>query len=151
MAVHRRSKLTALRLLAAVVIATSCGGGASVAAADLPQIGIEHLYYLRARGDYLRRLTSAEMVEYCVAQKIGGRAFDDLYVQLFLMRVELSKLQKIEGASEENPRVKTLKKTLSVQTELLEDEARRVQSGLIREGHLAFDALEAMGRAQQSR
>jgi hypothetical protein len=90
-------------------------------------------------------------VEYCVAQKIGGRAFDDLYVQLFLMRVELLKLQKIEGASEENPRVKTLKKTLSVQTELLEEEARHVQSGLIREGHIAYDTLEAMGRAQQSR
>ena len=86
-----------------VVIGTSCGGGSFVAAADLPQIGTEHLYYLRARGDYLRRLSPAEMVEYCVAQKIGGRAFDDLYVQLFLMRVELSRLQKIEGASEENP------------------------------------------------
>ena len=139
-----------LRFGVAILIATSCGGTALVAA-DLPQIGIEHLYYLRARGDYLRRLSAAEMVEYCVAQEIGGRAFDDLYVQLFLMRVELSKLQKIEGASEENPPVKTLKKTLSVQTELLEDEARNVQRGLIREGHIAFETLEAMGRAQQSR
>ena len=142
--------VSALRLALAVAVCIA-SDVADIRAADLPQIGIEHLYYLRARGDYLRRLSAAEMVEYCVAQKIGGRAFDDLYVQLFLMRVELLKLQKIEGASEENPRVKTLKKTLSVQTELLEEEARHVQSGLIREGHIAYDTLDAMGRAQQSR
>ena len=91
------------------------------------------------------------MVEYCVAQKIGGRAFDDLYVQLFLMRVELSKLQKVEGASgRESTREDTEEDALGA-IELLEDEARNVQRGLIREGHIAFDTLETMGRAQQAR
>ena len=120
-------------------------------AADLPTVSVEHLYYLRARGEYVRRLTAEDMVEYCVTLKIGGRAFDDLYVQLFLMRVELAKLQKVEGVSEDDNRVKTLKKTYAVQSELLTEEARTTQKGLMREGHIAADTLEAMGRAHQVR
>ena len=137
--------------MAIAVVLLVTGNVGVVESADLPRIGIEHLYYLKSRGDYVRRLSGEEMVEYCVAHKIGGRAFDDLYVQLFLMRVELSKLQRIEGLSDDDSRVRTLKKTLSVQSELVADEARTVQRGFVREGHIAAETLEVMGRAQQGR
>ena len=120
--------------------------------ADLPTTSIEHLYYLRARGDHVRRLTAADdMIEYCITQKIGGRAFDDLYSQLASMRIDLAKLQRIEGLSDEDVRVKTLKKTYAVYSGLLADEAQKIQRGVVREGQIASETLEAIGRAQQGR
>lgn len=119
--------------------------------ADLPTTSIEHLYYLRARGEHIRRLTADDMIEYCVTQKIGGRAFDDLYSQLASMRNDLAKLQRIEGMSDEDSRVKTLKKTYAVYSGLLADEAQKIQRGLAREGQIAAETLESIGRAQQVR
>jgi hypothetical protein len=120
-------------------------------AADLPTTSVEHLYYLRARGESIRRLAPDDMIEYCVTQKIGGRAFDDLYSQLASMRIELAKLQRIESLSDEDSRVKTLKKTHAVYYGLLIDEALKIQRGLVREGQIAGDTLESIGRAQQGR
>jgi hypothetical protein len=119
--------------------------------ADLPTTSIEHLYYLRARGENVRRLLADDVIEYCVTQKIGGRAFDDLYSQLATMRVDLAKLQRIDGLSDEDARVKTLKKAYAVYSGLLADEAQKIQRGLAREGQIAAETLESIGRAQQGR
>ena len=134
--------------LFAILSVAAC---AFAGAADLPTTSVEHLYYLRARGDHIRRLTADDMIEYCVTQKIGGRAFDDLYSQLASMRVDLAKLQRIEGLSDEDPRVKTLRKTYAVYSGLLADEAQRIQRGVVREGQIAVDTLDAIARAQQGR
>ena len=146
-----RTKRPLARKIALLALSILAVAWAPLPAADLPTVSVEHLYYLRARGEYVRRLSAEDMVEYCVTQKIGGRAFEDLYVQLFHMRQELAKLQRVEGASEDDSRVKTLKKTHAVQFELLTDEARMTQKGIVREGHIAADTLEAMGRTQQAR
>lgn len=114
-------------------------------------MSVDHIYYLRAPAEHLRRSSADDMIEYCVAHKIGGRAFEDLYSQLFPMRIELTKLQRVEGVSDEDSRVKTLKKTHSAYYALLADEAQRVQRGLVREGHIAAETLESMSRAQQGR
>jgi hypothetical protein len=118
---------------------------------DLPTVSVDHLYYLRTRGEQVRKLTADDMIDYCIVQKIGGRAFEDLYSQLFQMRIDLIKLQKIEGLSDDDSRVKTLKKTYNAEYVLLSDEAQKIQRGLIREGVIAAETLEAMGRAQQGR
>jgi len=119
--------------------------------ADLPTVSVDHLYYLRTRGEQVRKLSADDMIDYCIGQKIGGRAFDDLYVQLFQMRIELTRLQRIEGLSDDDTRVKALKKTYAAEFTLLSDEAVRVQRGIMREAVIAGETLEAMGRAQQGR
>ncbi len=124
---------------------------ASAQSADLPTVSVDHLYYLRARGEHIRRLPADDMVDYCIAQKIGGRAFEDLYSQLFLMRIDLTKLQRIEGVSDEDSRVKTLKRTYAAEYGLLLEEAQRVQRGVIREGLIATEVLESLSRTQQGR
>ena len=124
---------------------------ASVASADLPTISANHLYYLRVRGEHIRKLSADDMIDYCIAQKLGGRAFEDLYSQLFLMRIDLTKLQRVEGVSDDDSRVKTLKKTYAAEYGLLSDEAERVQRGIVREGVIAAETLELIGRAQQGR
>jgi hypothetical protein len=116
--------------------------------ADLPTVSVEHLYYLRVRGEHLRRLSTDDIIDYCIAQKLGGRAFEDLYSQLFTMRIELTKLQRVEGLSDEDSRVKTLKKTYAAYYVLLSDEALKAQKGLMREGQIASETRESIGRAQ---
>ncbi len=113
----------------------------SLHAADLPTISVEHLQYLRFRGEDLRRLSPEDMIDYCVTQKLGGRAFEDLYSQLFIMRVDLTKLQRIDGVSDDDSRVKTLKKTYAAEYSLLLDEAQRIQRGMVREGVIADETL----------
>jgi hypothetical protein len=141
----RRSKFAVLLIgLIAAISATAW-------AADLPTVTVDHLYYLRTRGEQVRKVSADDMIEYCIVQKIGGRAFEDLYAQLFQMRIELIKLQKIEGLSEDDARVKALKKTYAAEFTLLSDEAVRIQRGIIREGIIAAETLEAMSRAQQGR
>jgi hypothetical protein len=135
-------------LLLTILSVAAC---ALAESADLPTTSVEHLYYLRARGEHVRRLTADDMIEYCVTQKIGGRAFDDLYSQLAAMRIDLAKLQRIEGLSDEDSRVKTLKKTYAVYSGLLIDEVQKIQRGLVREGQIAVDTPESIGRAQQGR
>ena len=117
--------------------------------ADLPTVTVDHLYYLRTRGEQVRRLSADDVIDYCIVQKIGGRAFDDLYSKLFQIRIDWTRLQRIEGLSDDDSRVKALKKTYSVEYALLSDEAVRIQKGIIREGVIAAETLEAMGRAQQ--
>jgi hypothetical protein len=126
-------------------------GNALVQSADLPTISAEHLYYLRARGEHLRRFSADDMIEYCVANKIGGRVFDDLYSQLGSMRIDLAKLQRVEGLSDEDARVKALKKTYAAYYALLSDEAQKVQRGLLQEDLIAAETLDLLGRAQQGR
>jgi hypothetical protein len=109
---------------------------------------VEHLYYFRVRGEHLRRLSTDDIIDCCIAQKLGGRAFEDLYSQLFTMRIELTKLQRVKGLSDEDSRVKTLKKTYAAYYVPLSDEALKVQKGLMREGQIASETLESIGRAQ---
>lgn len=123
----------------------------SLCAADLPTVSIEHLYYLEARAERLRNLRLEEMVEYCLAQKIGGASFDNLYAQLFAMRIELTKLRQVERVKPDDPRVVLLNKTHEEYLKLLEEEVRRVQRGLVREGQVATDALRAIAMAQNPR
>lgn len=121
---------------------------ATLPAADLPTVTIEHLYYLQARAERVRKFKPEEMIEYCIAQKIGGTALESLYAQLFSMRIDLIKLVKIEGVRPEDSRVVTLKLTHEEFSKLLHEEARAVQNGLLREGQVATDTLTAIARAQ---
>jgi hypothetical protein len=143
-----KSKAKKCVFLCATLSVAAC---ALAQSADLPTTSIEHLYYLRARGEHIRRLTTDDMIEYCITQKIGGRAFDDLYSQLASMRIDLAKLQRIENLADEDPRVKTLRKTYTAYSGLLADEAQKIQRGLVREGQIAVDTLDAIARAQQGR
>ena len=124
---------------------------ATLEAADLPTVTVEHLYYLEARAARVRKFKPDEMIEYCLAQKIGGAAFEALYVQLFTMRLDLTKLLKVEEVQNTDPRVVTLNKTHEAYTALLREESLKVQNGLIREGQVATDTLTAIARAQTPR
>jgi hypothetical protein len=122
---------------------------ATTRAADLPTVTVEHLYYLQARAERIRKLNADDMIAYCIAQKIGGSSFENLYSQLFTMRIEVTKLLKIDGVDSNDPRVQLLNKTHEEYTKLLRDEARRIQNGIDTEGQVASDALRTIGRAQQ--
>lgn len=122
----------------------------TVHSADLPTITVEHLYYLQARAERIRKCRPDEMIDYCLAQKIGGSAFENLYSQLFNIRIDLTKLLKVEEVQHTDPRVLTLNKTQDAYTTLLREEAQRVQSGIVREGQVATDALTAIARVQNS-
>ena len=124
---------------------------ATLPAADLPTVSVEHLYYLQARADRTRKFKPDEMIEYCISQKIGGTAFEYLDSQLFTLRIELAKLLEIEEAKDTDPRVISLTKTVEVYTKLLREEAARVQNGIVREGQVATDALQAIAKAQNAR
>jgi hypothetical protein len=145
---HPSAAMLRLSLLFLVLAVLMCVAAQS---SDLPTVSVDHLYYLRARGEHIRRLSADDLVDYCIAQKLGGRAFEDLYSQLFLMRIDLTKLQRVEGVSDEDSRVKTLKKTYAAEYGLLSEEAQRIQRGLVREGFIAAEALESISRAQQGR
>jgi hypothetical protein len=124
---------------------------AALDAADLPTVTIEHLYYLQARSERVRTFKPDEMVDYCLAQKIGGSAFENLYSQLSIMQIDLAKLRSIEEVPVTDARIVILKKTHEAYTTLLLDEARKVQNGILREGQVATDALTAIARAQNAR
>jgi hypothetical protein len=135
-------------LLVAALLSISADG---VRAADLPTVTVEHLYYLQARGERIRKLRLEEMVEYCLALKLGGAAFEDIYQQLFSMRVELTKLLKVDEVPERDPRIVKLKKTHEELTEVLRAEVEKIQNGLAREGQIATETMEAIARAQAGR
>ena len=122
-----------------------------LAAADLPTVTVEHLYYLQGRGERIRKLKWEEMVEYCLAQKIGGAVFEDIYQELFSLRVEMTKLLKVDEVPEEDPRIVKLKKTHLELSELLRAEVQKVQNGLAREGQIATEIMETIARAQAGR
>ena len=123
----------------------------SLNAADLPTVTVEHLYYLQARAERVRKFRPDDMIEYCIAQKIGGTAFENLYSQLFTMRIDLTKLLKVEEVLPTDPRVVTLNKTVEAYSRLLRDEAEKVERGIVHEGQVATDTLNAIGRAQNPR
>ena len=120
-------------------------------AADLPTVTVEHLYYLQARAERVRKLKPEPLIEYCIVQKLGGSAFENLHSQIFTIRVELTKLLKVEGVRPEDPRIVTLRTTHEEYTKLLHDEAESVQNGIVQEGQVATDALAAIARAQNPR
>lgn len=118
-------------------------------AADLPTVSVEHLYYLQARAERIRKLNADDMIAYCIAQKIGGSSFENLYSQLFTMRIEVTKMLKIDGVDPNDPRVQLLNRTHEEYSKLLRDEAKRIQEGIEVEGEVAEKALHAVARAQQ--
>jgi hypothetical protein len=141
-----------LRWCIAVAIALSANAPVRhLPAADLPTVSIEHLYYLRSRGEHIRRLGPEELIAYCVAHKLGGRGFDELYSQLLTMRLDLNKLRAVDELPDADARVQKLRRMHSAQSEILADEARVVQKGIVREGQIASETLESIGRAQQGR
>ena len=117
-------------------------------AADLPAVTVEHLYYLRSRGLRLQEYKADEVIDYCLALKIGGPAFDAVYAQVLWMRAELVKTTKVDMLPASDPYVRWLNKSLEAYMGLLREEAARVQSGLVKEGTVAFDTLETISRAQ---
>ena len=50
--------------------------------------------------------------------------------------------ERIDGLSDEDARVKTLKKTHATYSGVLADEAQRIQPGLVREGQIAVETDE---------
>ena len=121
---------------------------AGAVGADLPTVSIEHLYYLKSRAERVERFQPEQMIDYCIAQKLGSSAFDSLYTQVFTMRTDMTKLLKVQDVPTTDPRVMELKKTIEVLAAHLQEEARRVQNGIIREGEVAKDELAAIGKAQ---
>ena len=119
--------------------------------ADLPTITVEHLYYLQARADRVRRFKPDEMIDYCVAQKVGGTGFEYADSQLFTVRVEIAKLVQLGNVEDADPRLVALRKSSDLYTGLLHEEAAKVQDGMIREGQIATDALQAIAKAQSGR
>lgn len=116
--------------------------------ADLPTTTLEHLYYLQARAERVRKYKPDEMIDYCIAQKIGGNSFDNLNAQLLPLRVALARLLQIEQQQDSDPRVEALRKQIEMLAGLLREEARKVQNGVVQEGQIAADTLQAIARAQ---
>jgi hypothetical protein len=144
--VHASRMMKPLIILA-LTLFVSC----STEAADLPTVTIEHLYYLRARGERIGKLKPDEMIEYCLAQKIGGTPFENLYAQMFAMRMDFVRMIEIEEVTQTDFRIVTIRKTLETYGRLLREEAQRVQNGIAREGYVASDTLQAIARAQTDR
>jgi hypothetical protein len=130
------------------ILLTILLASASLHAADLPTVTIEHLYYLQARAERVRKFRGDEMIEYCLALKLGGAAFENVYTQICTMRIDRAKLVNVEGIKEEDPRVVTLGRSIAAYTEVLRGEAEKIQNGITREGQVATDALTAIGKAQ---
>jgi hypothetical protein len=124
---------------------------ATLRAADLPTVTVEHLYYLQARAERVRKFKPDEMIDYCIAQKIGGNAFENLYAQLFTLRIDLTKLLRVEEVLSTDPRVVILNKTHDAYLTLLREEAQKVQSGIVHEGQVATDTMTAIARSQNPR
>jgi len=129
-------------LLIALVFATALN------AADLPTISVDHLYYLQARAERVRMFKPQDLIDYCIVQKIGGPAFESLYSQIFTMRIELTKLVKVDGVRSDDPRLVTLHTTIEEYSKLLCQEAEAIQNGIVHEGQVASDALTAIARVQ---
>ena len=121
----------------------------AISAADLPTVSIEHLYYLQSRAERVGKLKPEQLVDYCIAQKLGSSSFESLYTQLFSMRIDVTKLTKVEEVPPGDPRIVTLTRTIDAYTTLLYDEARRVQNGILREGEVATDTLVAIAKVQR--
>ena len=119
-------------------------------AVDLPSVTVEHLYYLRARAQRLLEFKPDEMVDYCLGLKIGGPAFDSVYAQVLWLRTELVKVTKVDILPASDPYVRWLNRALEAHVGVLREEAMHVQSGLLKEGSVAFDTLDAISKAQKA-
>jgi len=119
-------------------------------ASDLPSVTVEHLYYLRARALRLQEFKAEEMIEYCLGMKLGGPAFDSVYAQVLWLRTDLVRVTKVDILPASDPYVRWLNKSLEAHSGLLREEALRVQSGLVKEGSVAFDTLDAISKAQKA-
>ncbi len=119
-------------------------------AVDLPSVTVEHLYYLRARAQRLQEFKPDEMVDYCLGLKIGGPAFDSVYAQVLWLRTELVKVTKVDILPASDPYVRWLNRALEAHIGVLREEAMHVQSGLLKEGSVAFDTLDAISKAQKA-
>jgi hypothetical protein len=117
-------------------------------AADLPTISLEHLYYLQTRAECVRKFKGDDMVDYCLAQKIGGSGFENLYTQIFSLRTEATKLLRIEEVKATDPRILLLNRSIDAYTALLREEAEHVKNGILKEGKVAEDTLTAIAKAQ---
>lgn len=137
----KRKLLPALMFLAA----------AGAFAADLPTVSVEHLYYLQARAEKARKATTDEMIDYCLAHKIGGPGFESLYAQISALRLDLAKLVQIQKLTDADAHVISLRKLIEVHLALLREEAQKIQNGLMQEGQVANEALAAIARAQEPR
>ena len=138
-------------LMKKLVLLTWLSLGAISMAADLPTVSVEHLYYLVSRGERVGKLRVDEMVDYCIALKLGGSAFENLYTQIFSMRVDLARMLKVEEILPTDSRVVALNKTIDAYMVLLREEAQKVQKGIVQEGHVATETLTAIARAQNQR
>ncbi len=130
------------------LLAALCFMPVGLSAVDLPSMTVEHLYYLRARSLRLQEAKPEEMIDYCVAMKIGGASFDSLYAQLLWHRNELARVTKVDILPASDPYVRWLNKSLEACTVLLKEEVVRVQAGLLKEGAVALDTLEMISKAQ---
>ena len=120
-------------------------------AADLPSVTVEHLYYLRGIGRTLFILAKPdEMIDYCLGLKIGGPAFDSVYAQVLWLRTELVKVTKVDILPASDPYVRWLNRALEAHIGVLREQAMHVQSGLLKEGSVAFDTLDAISKAQKA-
>jgi len=119
-------------------------------AADLPSVTVEHLYYLRARAQRLQEFKPDEMIDYCLGLKIGGPAFDSVYAQVLWLRTELVKVTKVDILPASDPYVRWLNRALEAHVGVLREQAMHVQSGLLKEGSVAFDTLDAISKAQKA-
>lgn len=119
-------------------------------AADLPSVTVEHLYYLRARALRLQEFKPDEMIDYCLGLKIGGPAFDSVYAQVLWLRTELVKVTKVDILPASDPYVRWLNRALEAHIGVLREQAMHVQSGLLKEGSVAFDTLDAISKAQKA-
>jgi hypothetical protein len=140
-----------LRCLAAVsfTLAGVASLTQSALGADLPTVSIDHLYYLQSRGAHLQNLKPDEWVDYCISHKLGGPSFESLYAQVVWVRVESTRLLKVESVPITDPYIRWLQRALEAYTGLLREEAQRIRNGLIREGTIATETLEVLTKLQQ--
>lgn len=139
-----RALRTCLPLLLVPLLAATLRG------ADLPATTMEHLYYLQTRAEHVRKFKPDEMVEYCIAQKLGGGTFENLNAQLLTLRVELARLLQVQQQQDVDPRAEAVRKQIDMFVGLLREEARKVQNGLVHEGQIAGDTLQIIARAQNA-
>ena len=122
----------------------------AVRAADLPTVSMEHLYFLQARGKGLAEMKAEALVNYFLAQKIGGPGFNNIHSQVEWIRIELARLLKVDMVPVTDPYIRWLLKAQDVYAGLLREEVERVREGLVREGAIATEALENIAKAQEA-
>lgn len=111
---------------------------------------MEHLYFLQARGKALSELKAEALLNYVLAGKIGGQNFNNINAHVEWIRIELARLVKVDMVPLTDPYIRWLIKAQDVYAGLLREEAERIRDGLVREGMIATETLEAIARAQEA-